>query len=86
MSRFVIKSEYRQKFTETQLIDEFLRYNKNWFTTPSNSFCQNKDSIIEYLKYYINNDRKWGNDYNMPVLAKVEEYFEEFLNLYEEVN
>ena len=85
MSRFTIKSEYRQKFTEMQLVDEFVKFNKHWFTTPSNSFYRNKDIIIEYLKDYINNDRKWGNDYHNVDLIMVEHYFEEFLNLYEEV-
>lgn len=75
---------YRQKTTLTaeQIVDSFIRYNKNWWEDEGNGFYNQDKKARKYLMYWAKNG-EFGPDYDDRVLISIDKYFSEYLENYE---
>ena len=84
--RYTLKKEYISHpiYKDEELVDEFLRLHKNWYTKP-NTFNGYEDEHKQHCLYFLR-EGKWGEDYNNVNLFGVERYFEEFLDMYDKMD
>ena len=85
MENRIWKSTFLMAFSDEEIINIWIAlHQKDWFNNKENGFYGYGNKAREIAKYWLEHHHEHGPDYNDYHIIKIQNYWDEFIEMFEE--